>query len=347
MGKYPSWVDDPGYKEYYKTHKICAKCKEVVEVSDAVKYRWAFYHKECAPPNAKFKHPCAYCGKPTTHAKWCSKECKHLDLEKERARCVVCGAVTKWTKHLVKITGKKYPTCSEECKSKWQNSKEYWDLRYKPFTGSNSYFASDEFKKQMSSGLQSNQLYKVAVRKRGCNISEEEYNERWNNIKNPAYVMAHCSCNGVYIPDMFKAHFFAKTTTEIKYRKILQELDPEHFKIKTSVSIEQLALYQKLVYNYPDLEFRLEVRGPKNPSTSGVFRFDIGCFKDGELQCAIEYDGVWYHTRKNPRAFIESNLTRDQAKNLACADLGIKLFRVRSDHYESDYNTLTNYLGGL
>lgn len=346
-GKYPSWVNDPNYAEYYKTHKICRACGEIVSVKDAVKNRWSFYHATCAPQTSKFPHPCANCGEMTTNAKWCSKECQNEYLNKTHAHCVVCGNLTRWTKHLCKTTGRTYPTCSPECKEKWHNSDEYWELRYKPYTGDASYFSSSEFREMMSSRLQSNQLWKVAVRKRGCNVSEEEYNERWQNIAEPSYVMKHCSCNGVYIPSMFREYFFAGATTELKYRKILEEKDPDHFRIKSSVSNEQLALYQKLVYNYPKLEFKLEVRGPKNPHTRGTFRFDIGCFKRGDFQCAIEYDGVWFHTRKNPRRFIESNMERDRTKDTACSELGIPLFRVRSDHYESDYNTLTNYLDGL
>lgn len=344
--KYPSWVNDPGYTEYYKTHKICPVCNEVVGVADAVKRGWRFYHKECAPPNSK-EHPCAQCGKPTTKVKWCSRKCKNEYLGVEHMRCVVCGNLTRWTKTVAKSTGRTYPTCSDECKRKWHSSDEYWNLRYKPFTGVNSLFGSPEFREKLASGLQSNQLYKVAVRKRRCDISEDEYNERWHNIQDPSYVMEHCSCNGVYIPDMFKKHFFTSNTTEIKYRKLLCETDPEHFAIKTSTSHEQLALYQKLVYNFVNLEFKLEITGPKNPLTGGTFRFDIGCFKDGELLCAIEYDGVWFHTEKNPKPFIKGNMERDRAKDALCREMGIKLFRVRSDHYDSDYNALTGYLGGL
>ena len=108
----------------------------------------------------------------------------------------------------------------------------------------------------------------------------------------------------------------------------------------------QRNLYKELIKIFPDLNIKFEV-GNKVVPWLGLQRFDIYIL---DLNVAIEYDGAQHYIpieHFGGELGLKQTQERDRLKEQKCVENGCKLFRLRYDYTEKDFNALVNNIKTL
>ena len=74
----------------------------------------------------------------------------------------------------------------------------------------------------------------------------------------------------------------------------------------------------------------------KNPETNFHLEIDIVVISNGEVLCGIEYNGIYWHDKKNP--------TKEVTKSNLCAAQGFPLFHIWEDNIEEDFLRVLDFL---